>query len=317
MDRPAHEIDEIHLPLPILPEAHEAQLRIGQLLVIGDRFSVVAERPDSARVVIAVDECAFQLRESASMINIAGCDRAEVVVAMFDDGCDEGSRPLFAIGAKGMSPFHHAPAVVASLLDQVNHLPQILPDFPSPQSTGGGVEAELPQLAKTVGINLRTCTGRVHEWVVAGNGIRAIVFGSIDVDSQQGGADVTNVLPRSQLIGDSAAITRRKIQIPVGTESQTSAVVSPEWPGEDRLLRIHCRTWRILLCDREAGDAAAIDCGVFRVESRHRKDVAVLQKVGMKRQPVNRAARVDQQIFGGRLPIILERIDFSMSFDDR
>ena len=61
-----------------------------------------------------------------------------------------GVGPFFAFGPERVSRPPDAPAVVAALLDLVDHLPQVLADFAGPQLAGLAVEAEPPHLPQAI-----------------------------------------------------------------------------------------------------------------------------------------------------------------------
>ena len=65
-----------------------------------------------------------------------------------------GVGPRGRSGAEGVGRLHHAPAVISSLLDDVDHLPEVLSDLADPQAAGRA-EAELPGLTESVGPDLR------------------------------------------------------------------------------------------------------------------------------------------------------------------
>src|SRR5204863_7017477 len=135
----------------------DAERGVGQLAVFGHalRFAVVTEHPDAAGVVITINVRPLQFRIPLAVVDEPAGEGAELGVIVLDDRGQDRRRPGLAFRAERVCPFLHAPAVVAALLDAVDHLPQVLPDFARPQIAGRGVEADLPALADAVGVNLR------------------------------------------------------------------------------------------------------------------------------------------------------------------
>src|SRR5205085_1358483 len=149
-------------------EGDDADLRVGELLVLDDLFPVVPRRPDLAGIVIAVDIVAAQLRQPRAAVHKAAGDRAELGVRLLEQRRQRRRGTGLPRRAERMIPFPHAPAVVASFGDQVDLLPQVLADIPAPEPPAA-VPTELPSLPQAIGINLRPGTLARDERIVLGN----------------------------------------------------------------------------------------------------------------------------------------------------
>ena len=62
--------------------------------------------------------------------------------------------PLPSLGLEGVEALADAPAVVAAVLDPMDHLPEVLADVAGPELTGLAVEAELPDVPQADAVDL-------------------------------------------------------------------------------------------------------------------------------------------------------------------
>src|SRR5262249_13614485 len=150
----------------------DAQLGLGQLLVPGHLLAVVAHPPDPAGVEVAVEVGPREVLQALAAVDVAARQAAELGVRVFEDGRQDRRRPLLAVRAEGVVALHDRPAVVAALLDAVDHFPQVLPDLAAPQLTRLAVEAELPRLPQAVGPDLRAGAFGANERVVLRHAVR-------------------------------------------------------------------------------------------------------------------------------------------------
>ena len=65
-----------------------------------------------------------------------------------------GIRALAPLRLERVEPFPDAPAVVASILNEVDHFPEVLPDIAGPELAGLTVEAELPDVSQPDAVHL-------------------------------------------------------------------------------------------------------------------------------------------------------------------
>ena len=72
-----------------------------------------------------------------------------------------GVRALPPLGLERMEPFLDAPAVVAAVLDPVDHLPEVLADVAGPELAGLAVEAELPDVPQADAVDLGRPVGEL------------------------------------------------------------------------------------------------------------------------------------------------------------
>src|SRR5262245_56481786 len=156
-------------------------------------------------------------------------------MGMFDDRLEDRCGSQLAIGAERMRTLVDTPAVVAAAFDLVDRFPQILADFAGPQVAGLPIEAELPRLAESVRPQLRPRARRLDEWIILRNAVILARIGMIDVDANDAGEEVADVLPGLELVGNAAAVAARKVKVAVLSKRQAARVVPPGGPFEDHL----------------------------------------------------------------------------------
>lgn len=151
MQASSGKVEKQHLAIGIGDDLDDANLRVAQLAMFGDFLGlvVVAQHPDFSGVVVAVDVRSHQFRQSLAAIDPTASDRSKVRMRMLDDRRDELRGTFRPFGTERVSSFSNAPAIVATFLDEVDHLPQVLSDFAAPHLTGRRVERELPNLPMT------------------------------------------------------------------------------------------------------------------------------------------------------------------------
>ena len=167
MQPAAGEIHEVDLARFVLGEFDDADLGIGQLAVVGHLAAVDPQRPELAGIIIAVDIGAFELGQAVGFEDIATGDGPEIAVGMLHQRRGELARPLLPLGPEGVLPFIDAPAVIATTLDEVDHLPEVLPHLAGPEASLP-VEAELPDLSMSERPDLSPGARRVDERIVLG-----------------------------------------------------------------------------------------------------------------------------------------------------
>src|SRR5262245_22452314 len=121
-----------------------------------------------------------------------------------------------------------APAIVAAILDPVDHLKEVLPDVPGPELARLSVEAELPDVAKADAIDLRRpvrMSLRPPSRVVHGNAIGLVSFGMIDINPEDRTEPVPGILTSGKGIISKSAIPQSHIEKPIRTEGDRSAVM--------------------------------------------------------------------------------------------
>ena len=125
-----HLVDHVHLAGVVGAEAGEAERGVDQLLVPEGLGPVVLDPPDAAGGPVAVDVGPDQVGDPASVDPAPG-ERAGLAVGVLGGRREDRVGPRLALDVEGVGPFADAPAVVASLLDQVRLLPEVLPLLPT------------------------------------------------------------------------------------------------------------------------------------------------------------------------------------------
>ena len=235
MESASCEVNEVDLTRAVLGKLDDADLRVGQLTMLGHFAARVFERPELARVVVTVDVGPLQFGKPIRLTDVSARDRPEVAVRMLDDRGHELARSLRTFGPEWVFALVDAPAIVAPLLDEIDHLPQVLSDLTCPQPLLV-VEAELPNLTMPERPDLTARIGLRHERVVLWNRIWPRAVGMIDVDAQDRAEQIGKVLSRLQSVRDAAAVAGRQIEEAVRAESDAATVVSAGRPFEDDLL---------------------------------------------------------------------------------
>ena len=193
-----------------------------------------------------------------------------------------------------LRPFHRGPAVVAALLDAMDHLPQLPADVADEQLAGLAIEAHPPGVAEAVGPDLRPRSLHADERIVLGDGVVLPLVLAVHVDPQDGGEQVGDVLPGVERVGRVGAgrVAGGDVEHAVGAEVEVAAVVAALQEGEDDLLARRVDPRRVRPGDREPRHARAVRqvplAGVLALQRVADEALAVLLEVGMEGQPVDR-----------------------------
>src|SRR5262249_3859759 len=135
-------------------------------------------------IVVTIDIGAGQFLELRAAVDEAAGDRAELGVAMFDNGHQYGGGAARSFWSKRMGTFHDTPTVVAATFDAINLLPQILPDIAGPQLARLAIETHFPRLSQTVRPDLRPSTGHVDKGIVFWDAVSLIRPRPVHIDTQ-------------------------------------------------------------------------------------------------------------------------------------
>ena len=293
-----------------MTEGDDLVRRVGDLFTSRDLFAVVPERPDFAGLVVAIDIRAAQLGKTAAGVNIAAGDARSLGMRMRSDGWDDFAG-AFGLRFDGLRGLHGAPAVIPAALHEVDHLPQLPTDIAAPQ-TAFFVEADLPRIAKTEGVDLRHGAGRFHEGIVRRDGIRFAVLLVIDIDAQHAGEQVVQSLAGVARIGRRGhlGIARGAVKHAIRPELERCAVVPAAKPREQHDLGGRIEHRRVVLREFEARELrAVVDFVPERVGD---EDEAVFPPLRMKGDAVGvRAVRVfgfqvDEQVLRGCIRLVGE-----------
>jgi hypothetical protein len=169
--------------LPIFTKSDDADRGAGDLRHLLGAIALKAGGPQSACLPVAKEVSAAQLGEALAAIDPAAGDAAGNRVRQRDQRRADRRWPD-RVRLDRLRAFHCRPAVVAALLDAVDHLPQFPADVADEQLAGLAVEAHAPGIAEAIRPNLRTSARQLYERVVSGNGIRLPWIFAIDVDAQ-------------------------------------------------------------------------------------------------------------------------------------
>src|SRR5512135_565356 len=218
----AIEGEDVELSRGILTEGRDIQPRaavhVDQFAVGDGSALLLAEAPDPAGFVVAVDVHADQLGQVPAAIDIAAGDALAVVgapgaglvgvVGILDDRLGERRGGVFLLaGAERVEALHDAPAVIAAVLDDVDGFPEILAHVARPEPAGLAVEGDLPGVAQANGVDLGCPVGELRvaqRRVVLGDAIGLAAGGVVDVDPQDRAEPVSRVLPgRQRVVGRS------------------------------------------------------------------------------------------------------------------
>jgi hypothetical protein len=135
-----------------------------------------------------------------------------------------------------MAALEDAPAVVVALLDDLDHLVEVLADVAHPEVAGLGIERHPPRIPEAVRPQLAARAGNREERIVLGNGVAAARIGMFHVDPDHAGIQVAQILSRPVPVGVGRAVARGDIQHPVGTEPHLAAVVAVRRPFDHEML---------------------------------------------------------------------------------
>ncbi len=142
------------------------------------------------------------------------------------------------LGLDGLRPLHRGPAVVAALLDAVDHLPQLPADVADEQFAGLAVEAHPPGVAQAVGPDLRPRVLHADEGVVLGDRVVLAFVLMVHVDTQNGRKQIGDILSRVERVGRIwvGRVAGGNVEHAVGAEVKIAAVVPALQEGQENLL---------------------------------------------------------------------------------
>ncbi len=240
---------------------------------------------------------------------------------MFDDRRDKGPGSARPPRPERMRAFVDAPTVISPLVNDVDHLPQILADFAPPHRPRLAIEAEFPDLPMAVRIDLGPSAGDMDERIAGRNAIGFLCATGIHVDTENGPQQVAEILSGLKLVGDAAPVAGRQVQISVRTEAEVAPVVTAARPLEDHELTFRIGLERFRIANRESRDPAPLGKRVLGVEHARDEYPTVLEVTGMKGQTVHRPTDVDEQCLLARPQRTftgsdLKREDFAVPLGD-
>ena len=258
---------------------------VGQFGLFGHLFAIVAQSPDSAGGVVAVNVHAVLGREFFTAINIAAGDGARLGVRVLNDRRDDGRRAGRVVRVDWLAALHDAPAEVAAALDAEDHLPQVPAYITHPQVTGLEVKTHPPRVAEAVRPNLRPGTERGGKRVVRWHTIGKAGVAAVDVDAQDRRQQVADVLPGFQAVRRvrRLGVAGGNVEHPVRAKVKRAAVVSASEPFEQHFTRggiDHSRGGRLWQSITYKVRAVLL-FGPQRVAD---KQLAVLGELGMERE---------------------------------
>ena len=204
-------------------------------------------------------------------------------------GPDRRGSPL-GVGPYVAGAFFDRPAIITAGTNPVNHFPSFPADIPDPQIAGRRVKTHPPRVAKPIGINLGPSAVQVDERVIRRDRIAASLVGVIDVDSQNRGVDIADILAVIEHVGriGRGDITRRDVEHPVVAEGDRAAVVAARVKLQDRQFARHHQLGRLGSRQFEAGDVRAVGSSRAARDDVADHDATIGRKVGMERQTVDR-----------------------------
>src|SRR5438094_522589 len=107
---------------------------------------LLAQAPDLAGGIIAVDINAVQVPESAA-IELAADDAACLRMRVLDERRHDGCRPELAFGVERVRALEDAPTVVGAAFEYLDHFPEVLADVADQDGAGRGVHGHAPRIA--------------------------------------------------------------------------------------------------------------------------------------------------------------------------
>src|SRR5229473_4620553 len=317
-------INDVKFAVLILAEADDFKPRVHQLAAPGHATAIVAQLPNLAGLVVAIDVAAGQVRQALAAINTTARDGSSFRMRMLPGRRQKGRGAAFAVRLhRLMTSFEDAPAIIAAALHAINHLPQFPAHVAHPQIPGLPVDAHPPRVAQSVSPDLRARAGHVHERIVWRHAIRPALFGVIDIDPQDGGKQVANVLTgvqRVRRIG-TGPVPGRNVEIAVQTETDATAIVPARFPGDHRLLAFQIDLRRVRVRHFETRDVRAVR--QFRLQDVPDIDLAVPRKLRMESQAVTlrylriQLLEVGKQIGTFASLVIRKRKNLSRMLDDQ
>ena len=116
-------IDHQQFAFAVDAEADDLMRSVGQLSLFRHLFAIVAQAPDTAGGVVAINIHAVLFRQLFSAVNVAAGDGARLGVGVLHNRCSDRRRAGGVVRVNRLAAFHDAPTVVAAPLNTENHLP--------------------------------------------------------------------------------------------------------------------------------------------------------------------------------------------------
>jgi hypothetical protein len=240
-------IEQEELTGVVLAERDELERRIGHDRMIRDLLPLMPETPDPACLVVAVHVAPDQRGQPHPAIDIATRDRRGLGMGMIDNRGQDRTRSTLPLGMNRLPAFHDAPAIIPTTLNTMDQLPELPAHIARPQVTVGSVEAHFPGVAQTKRPDLGPRSLDMDEGIVGGNGVGSRRVGMVNIDPQNRGEEIAQVLAGALRVwrGGAGAVSRGDIEIPIGSKGQAAAVVPSSEPSEQNRLALGLDPGRI------------------------------------------------------------------------
>src|SRR5262249_9170727 len=148
------------------------------------------------RLVVAVNVRSDQIRQCPASIDIAAGDRGGFRMGMVHHRRQDRTRPEPGLRANRLATLAYAPAIIAPSLNTKDRFPLFPSDVIDPEVSGYPVEAHSPGIAQAVSPDFGAGAGAVGEGVIRGDPIASPCIAMFDVDPQDRGEEVADILPR-------------------------------------------------------------------------------------------------------------------------
>src|SRR4051812_24601951 len=201
-----------------------------------------------------------------TVIDEPGGNGSGFAVGMVFDGRENGSGAAGVLRFYRLTAFEDAPAVIAAGLDAIDQFPEFPTDIGDPEFAGFFVKAHAPGITKTVSVNLGAGVLIVHEWIVFRDGIIFSTGGVMNIDAENGGEKIGDVLAGVEDVGRGGAgrVTCAYVQIVIVAEFEAATVMAAGEPGDKDFFGGEVELWLRMVGDAKAGDAGAVR--FFRLE---------------------------------------------------
>src|SRR3990170_5501056 len=214
-------IDDVEFAGLVFPEGTDPQVGRQQGLH-HPAAAAFTQRPQCTAAVIAEDVAPDQGADACAAVDGAPGDRTASFASVLADGQDEACPVAGGGRIEAVRALHGPPAVVSTLLYQVDLLPLVLTHVGEKEPAARPVEGEAPGIAQTVGPDLATRSCPADEGVVRRDAVGRI---AVDVDAQQLAEQGIEPLPVVLRIARGAAVPHPDVEHPVRAEEVQPAVV--------------------------------------------------------------------------------------------
>src|ERR1051325_3693113 len=122
----------------------------------------------------------------AAVVDNPTGDRGRFGMRVSFHGQEDRRWAAFPVRMHGLGTFDNAPAVIATAVHAVDHLPELPTNVRHPQCTGLAIDAHAPRVAQSVGPYLRSGVLLSDKWIIGGHTVGLLSLRMIHINAEYG-----------------------------------------------------------------------------------------------------------------------------------